>query len=62
MSSKSGLVVTVKGNVEGMLGGHFLKKSFNVVHATNLSHVLGREVGVATCTVPVLEELGLEAD
>ena len=62
MSCQSLFVVTVKGNVEGMLGGHSVKKSFNVVHATDLSHVLGREVSVATCTVPVLEELGLEAD
>ena len=55
------LVVSIKGNVKLVLRSHSLQESLNVVHATDLSHGLGGIVGVATSSVPVTEELGLEA-
>ena len=48
--------------MELVLRSHSLEESLNIVHASYLSHGLGGEVGVATSSVPVLEELGLKRD
>lgn len=56
------LVVAVERDVELVLGSHLLEETFDVVHAADLSHGLGGVVGVTASAVPVLEELGLEAD
>ena len=62
VACKSLIVVSVQADVKLMLGSHSLEESLNVVHPTDLSHGLGGEVGVATSSVPVLEELGLKGD
>ena len=48
--------------MELVLGGHSLEESLNVVHTSDFSHGLSGEVGVATSSVPVLEELRLKGD
>ena len=60
VSSKSLLIVSLERDVVLMLGSHLLEQTFNVVHATLLSHCLGRVIGVTTSTIPVFEELGLK--
>jgi hypothetical protein len=62
MASKSLIVVSVQADVKLVLGSHSLEESLNVVHASDLSHGLGGEVGVAASSVPVLEELRLKGD
>lgn len=63
MTSKSLGVVSVEFNVELMLLAHLLHHLVNVWHATgSSSHGSSREVGMATSTIPVSEELGLKSD
>jgi len=63
-SSKSLVVVgSVKLDVEGMLGLEVLHHVVDVLHlASTSSHGLGREVGVASRTIPVREKFWLEGD
>ncbi len=60
VSGESLGVVSVELEMEEMLGGKLVHHGGKVVHATNGSHVLGGEVGVASCSVPVFEQLGCE--
>jgi hypothetical protein len=47
--------------VELVLGTEPVKKSLDVWHSTlQVSHLLSREVGMATSTIPILEELRLK--
>ena len=57
------IIVTVEGNVIRVLSGKLLHHLVDVIHAAGtFTHRLSGEVGVATRSVPVLEELGGEGD
>lgn len=64
LSSQSQFVVTtIDGNVLGMSLAKLFNGSFNVLHTSWLAHLFGREVGVATSSVPVTgDSLGVNAD
>jgi len=64
LAGETELVVrTVDGDVLLMAFGELLEGSFNVLHATFLTHQLGGDIGVETRAVPVTwDGLGVEGD
>ena len=65
MDTSESLVVigTIEGHVLGVVGFEFLHHVVDVSHfAGSSSHGLGGEVGVASRSVPVWEELWLKRD
>ena len=65
MDTSESLMVfrTIDGHVLHMLSFHAFHHFFNICHSFGtLSHGLGGEVGVASRSVPVWEELALEAN
>lgn len=57
------VALTVDGNVLQVAALELLDGGLNVLHATLLTHLLGREVGVETGTVPVTGHgLGVDRD
>ncbi len=53
-------VVSIKLEMECMLGGHSVEDCLQIVHASLGSHGFGGEVGVATSSVPIFEKFGCE--
>lgn len=58
-----GVVLSVDGNVLLVAALELLDSSLNVLHTTGLAHLLAREVGVKTSSIPVTwDGLGVERD